>query len=408
VPRRRCGARPHRRDVRAGLVLAETVPRRTRRLGGPVAVRDRAQRARRIRPARPARAGGTRAARRRARASPCRGRARRDLARRARRGARRASGRPGERDRAPCPRRTGLRRGRPGPRDDGRGGPRPRASRPHDPTTTPEGGTMTQLTPRLTALGDALERASRADLARHPVRRRLALAAAALAILVPGAAIATIKLTEADEVAAGMPAGTLALAGREPRCTVVTSGVEYRCVLTRPPAPEVSDWKGTVEPTVDATKHVNGGCRGLSSDGLEWECLPRPGRRRPGHHRSGLPRGVRAVAGRRLIRPARSAFPDGVPFGSGLCTRGQAPGPVRNRGAQPAAVLALRLTARPFVRSGHVLGPGPSSCPKRPSFWARPCPFGRCPGERGLPRSPPASVRSAAEGRRPGRSSSTR
>jgi hypothetical protein len=35
---------------------------------------------------------------------------------------------------------------------------------------------------------------------------------------------------------------------------------------------EVSDWKGTVEPTVDATKHVNGGCRSLAPDGREWEC----------------------------------------------------------------------------------------------------------------------------------------
>jgi hypothetical protein len=43
-------------------------------------------------------------------------------------------------------------------------------------------------------------------------------------------------------------------------------------VLARPPYPEISDWNGTVEPTVDATKHVNGGCRALRSDGLQWEC----------------------------------------------------------------------------------------------------------------------------------------
>jgi hypothetical protein len=30
--------------------------------------------------------------------------------------------------------------------------------------------------------------------------------------------------------------------------------------------------EGAVEPTVDATKHVNGGCRSLASDGKEWEC----------------------------------------------------------------------------------------------------------------------------------------
>jgi hypothetical protein len=53
---------------------------------------------------------------------------------------------------------------------------------------------------------------------------------------------------------------------------VVEQDVEYHCVLARPPAPEVSDWKGTVEPTVDATRHVNGGCRSLASDGREWEC----------------------------------------------------------------------------------------------------------------------------------------
>ena len=48
--------------------------------------------------------------------------------------------------------------------------------------------------------------------------------------------------------------------------------VEYHCTLATAPAPEVFDWKGTVEPTVDRTKHVNGGCRSLRSDGLEWQC----------------------------------------------------------------------------------------------------------------------------------------
>ena len=27
-----------------------------------------------------------------------------------------------------------------------------------------------------------------------------------------------------------------------------------------------------MEPTVDATEHVNGGCRSLTSDGISWEC----------------------------------------------------------------------------------------------------------------------------------------
>ncbi len=39
-----------------------------------------------------------------------------------------------------------------------------------------------------------------------------------------------------------------------------------------PPAATVTDWSGTVEPTVDATKHVNGGCRAQNASGTEWEC----------------------------------------------------------------------------------------------------------------------------------------
>jgi hypothetical protein len=126
----------------------------------------------------------------------------------------------------------------------------------------------------LTRLGDALEHAAAADLARsrRHRRRRLAMAIACTAIAVPGLAVAADRLIDPGTVARSMPAGTLALAGTEPACSVVEDGVEYHCVLAHPPAPEVADWKGTVEPTVDDTKHVNGGCRALTSDGLEWQC----------------------------------------------------------------------------------------------------------------------------------------
>jgi hypothetical protein len=53
---------------------------------------------------------------------------------------------------------------------------------------------------------------------------------------------------------------------------VEREGVQYLCRLARAPRPEVSDWKGTVEPSVDATRHVSGGCRSLRSDGREWRC----------------------------------------------------------------------------------------------------------------------------------------
>jgi|SRR5438105_7554419 len=129
------------------------------------------------------------------------------------------------------------------------------------------------LTTRLDRLGNVLEAAVARDLARPRRRpRRIAALLVAAAVLVPAAAFAGARLISNDEVAKSLPAGTLSLAGTEPTCTAVEDGVEYHCVLAKPPAPEVSDWKGTVEPTVDATKHVNGGCRSLSSVGTEWEC----------------------------------------------------------------------------------------------------------------------------------------
>jgi hypothetical protein len=132
---------------------------------------------------------------------------------------------------------------------------------------------MTNVSPELERLGDELERAVAADIAR-PRRwpRKLLLVAAALAIAVPGIAFAADALISEEEVAASLPAGTKMLQGTEPSCTVVVQDVEYLCVLRNPPQPEIADMKGTVEPTVDATKHVNGGCRSLESDGRTWRC----------------------------------------------------------------------------------------------------------------------------------------
>jgi hypothetical protein len=129
----------------------------------------------------------------------------------------------------------------------------------------------------LHALGNALELAARRDLARASGsaarRRKIVAVAVGLAIAVPGLAYAATALIGAEEVAAGLPGGTRMLQGTEPRCTVVHQDVEYHCVLSRLPAePEVADLKGTVEPTVDRTRQVNGGCRSLTSDGRAWQC----------------------------------------------------------------------------------------------------------------------------------------
>jgi len=130
-----------------------------------------------------------------------------------------------------------------------------------------------EQTETLDRLGDALEAAASRDLTtRRRPRRGVVAAAVAAVVLVPAVAIAGSKLISNGDVANSLPAGTLSLAGTDPTCTTVTDGVEYRCVLAKAPAPEVSDWNGTVEPTVDKTKHVNGGCRSLNSAGTTWEC----------------------------------------------------------------------------------------------------------------------------------------
>jgi hypothetical protein len=136
---------------------------------------------------------------------------------------------------------------------------------------------MTDLDLTLKHLGDALEQAADAQLSatrprRLRLRKRVVVAAIALAIAVPGIAIGAAALIHPDDVARSLPAGTLALAGTDPTCTVVEADVEYHCTLENAPRPDVSDWTGTVEPSVDATKHVNGGCRSLRADGREWEC----------------------------------------------------------------------------------------------------------------------------------------
>lgn len=133
-------------------------------------------------------------------------------------------------------------------------------------------------TPELARLGDALEAAARAEVSerrpwwvRRPSRRAGILLAAAV-FVVPVAAIGAARLVGGHEVAESMPAGAAIFAGTHATCSVLVANVEYHCVLDRPPSHEVDDFKGVVEPTVDATKHVNGGCRGLSSDGLSWQC----------------------------------------------------------------------------------------------------------------------------------------
>jgi hypothetical protein len=133
-------------------------------------------------------------------------------------------------------------------------------------------------TDHLDRLGAALHAAVTDDLGRVVRRRRrrtIAGALAALAIAVPGAALAADALISGDDVAKSIPSGTWALMGTHPTCTTVRTDVEFDCTLARPPRTgdvEAGQWQGTVEPTVDPSKHVNGGCRSLSADGMHWRC----------------------------------------------------------------------------------------------------------------------------------------
>lgn len=128
------------------------------------------------------------------------------------------------------------------------------------------------MTERMDQIGDDLERAARRDLRGDSARRRRVLTGAAVvALLVPSVAVAASLLTEED-VARSMPAGTRFLVGTTPECESVKDGVEYRCTIDEDFESEIADLTGTVEPTVDATKHVNGGCRAHDARGRTWSC----------------------------------------------------------------------------------------------------------------------------------------
>jgi|GEM_PF-3189081 len=107
---------------------------------------------------------------------------------------------------------------------------------------------------------------------RGRVSRRMLVTVAVVIVAGTGIAIGATQLISNESVAASMPAGALWLQGTDPSCSTVTKGVEYHCVLAKHPSDAISDWLGTVNETVDATKHVNGGCRSLSHDGRQWQC----------------------------------------------------------------------------------------------------------------------------------------
>jgi hypothetical protein len=141
---------------------------------------------------------------------------------------------------------------------------------------------MTEIDMALSQIGRELRSAARNDLARRarrsymPQRRMLAVSVAMLAVLVAvgaGIAAGVLKTTSQEEV--GLLNGAATFAGTHPVCKQLAAE-HFRCVLeTAPTELTFSDgasYRGVKMESVDATKHVDGGCVAISDDGRAWDC----------------------------------------------------------------------------------------------------------------------------------------
>ncbi len=103
------------------------------------------------------------------------------------------------------------------------------------------------------------------------LRFRLAVGAAALAL--GGVAVgATVILTGEEIVERSMPAGHIIVSGMEPTCVASVDGRSYRCTLDHTPLEQESGYTGWIIGTVGSDGRINGACRGVSADGLVWDC----------------------------------------------------------------------------------------------------------------------------------------
>ena len=110
---------------------------------------------------------------------------------------------------------------------------------------------------------------------RRIPRRLLAVGAAVVLLLgVVGAGIAARQLLKSPaEEERGLPAGSALFIGTDPSCTTVDDH-QFHCVLKSAPTVEYLEgsYVGSKMLTVDATKHIDGGCIARSADGLDWDC----------------------------------------------------------------------------------------------------------------------------------------
>jgi hypothetical protein len=141
---------------------------------------------------------------------------------------------------------------------------------------------MNDIDIALSQIGRDLRSAARSDLARSgrrsymSQRRMFALIAAIVAVLVAvgaGIAAGVLKTTSQEEV--GLLNGAATFAGTHPVCKQLAAD-HFSCVLeTTPTELTFSDgasYRGVKMGSVDATKHVDGGCVAISDDGRAWDC----------------------------------------------------------------------------------------------------------------------------------------
>ena len=76
----------------------------------------------------------------------------------------------------------------------------------------------------------------------------------------------------ATQVAAGMPAGAAIFDQTNPTCLPNADGRSFRCTLEHAPVADFDNFLGTKEVLAIDGK-VGGGCIGLDSAGMQWDCF---------------------------------------------------------------------------------------------------------------------------------------
>jgi hypothetical protein len=151
--------------------------------------------------------------------------------------------------------------------------------RAHDPARALTPATVEQReTLRHKILNTPLDSNVDASRSMHSVsHRRMLVLAIAAAVMLGGvggglAASGFFTTTPAQEEQ-GLPDGSATFIGTHPTCAQ-TNDQHFHCLLKSKPSVEYIDgsYLDAKMPSVDASKHINGGCIATTADGLTWDC----------------------------------------------------------------------------------------------------------------------------------------